>query len=159
MAAWILLSIVLTGIITAFLFARVLQKAMIVPVKSRYGFEETCRKLEEAVQATDEWGFPISHWEFYQSQLKKNLRYENIKNCRIYFVCKPSYANMVVREDPKWTGIMPCSWAVYETKNGDTYIAKMNIPLMSKMFTGRIGETMKKVAEEEKGILEAVEAK
>ena len=45
---------------------------------------------------------------------------------------------------------MPCPWAVYETKNGEVYIAKMNIALMSKMYFGVIGKVMKEVAETEK---------
>ena len=98
-------------------------------------------------------GFPIGAWEFYKSQISKGFKYENIKNMKIHFVCKPAHANSMLRRYPYFGGIMPCSWAVYETKEGKVYIAKMNIALMSKIYPGFIGTIMKDVAETEKAML------
>ena len=156
MAVCVIASVVITAIVIGWIFVAVLRAKMISTVKSKYNFEETCKKLEEVVPKGDGWGFPIPAWEFYQSQIKKNLTYDNIKNCKIYFVCKSRYANKVVNDDPKWSGIMPCSWSVYEMKNGDVYVAKMNIPLMSKMFTGVLGSVMRSVAKEEEEFIKAI---
>ncbi len=156
MALCILITAVVVAILVAWIFVLVMKSKMVIAIKSKYNFEETCKKLEEVVPKGEGWGFPIPAWEFYKSQLKKNLTYDNIKNCKIYFVCKSVYANKVVRDDPKWSGIMPCSWAVYEMTNGDTYIAKMNISLMSMMFSGILGSVMKKVSNEEEEFIKAV---
>ncbi len=156
MALCIVASVLITAIVVGWLFVAVLRAKMISNVKSKYNFEETCKKIEEVVPKGEGWGFPIPAWEFYESQIKKNLKYDNIKNCKIYFVCKSKYANQVVSDDPKWSGIMPCSWSVYELTNGDTYVAKMNIPLMSKMFTGVLGTVMKKVAKEEEEFIKEI---
>ncbi len=156
MALCIVASVLITAIVVGWLFVAVLRAKMISNVKSKYNFEETCKKIEEVVPKGEGWGFPIPAWEFYESQIKKNLKYDNIKNCKIYFVCKSKYANQVVSDDPKWSGIMPCSWSVYELTNGDVYVAKMNIPLMSKMFTGVLGTVMSKVAKEEEEFIKAI---
>ncbi len=156
MGICIVASVIITAIVVGWIFVVVLRAKMISTTKSKYNFEETCKKIEEVVPEGEGWGFPLPAWEFYQSQIKKNLKYDNIKNCKIYFVCKPVYANKVVNDDPKWSGIMPCSWSVYELTNGDVYVAKMNIPLMSKMFTGVLGTVMKKVAKEEEEFLKAI---
>ncbi len=156
MVLWILLTAIVVAILVAWIFVAIMKAKMVVAIKSKYNFEDTCKKLEEVVPKGEGWGFPIPAWEFYQSQLKKNLTYDNIKNCKIYFVCKSVYANKVVRDDPKWAGIMPCSWAIYEMSNGDTYVAKMNISLMSMMFSGVLGKVMKNVAKEEEAFIEAI---
>ena len=77
----------------------------------------------------------------------------------MYFVCKPQHANSVLSVEPKMGGIMPCTWAVYETTDGEVYIAKMNIGLMSKLFSGVIGKVMKDVAQTEEEMLSKIRKK
>ncbi len=70
---------------------------------------------------------------------------DDIKNIMVYFVCNAKLANKVINANNAMMGIMPCSWAVYEKENGEVYIAKMNIGLMSKLFTGAIKDMMLEV--------------
>jgi hypothetical protein len=42
---------------------------------------------------------------------------------------------------------MPCSWAVYEMADGSVWLAKMNVGLMSKIFSGVAGTMMRKVGQ------------
>jgi len=153
---WIIVGFLFGLALAFYLFISTMRSKMIVEYKSSYNFEETCKRIEEVIPKGEGWGFPIPVWKFYKSQLSKNLTYDNITNCQIYFVCKPKHANTVVSDDPKWSGIMPCSWSVYELKNGDTYIAKMNIALMAMMFTGVLGSVMKEVARDEEKFLDAI---
>ncbi len=154
----LLLGALAGAIIAAVAFAATLQAKMVVSHKAKGTFEEVCNRLEEAVAGPDAngWGIPFAAWNFYQSQIEKDFKLDNLKECRIYPVCKSAYANEVVREQPHWAGIMPCSWAIYQTKDGQVYISKMNIGLMSMMMTGLIGRVMKKVSQEEHVLLERV---
>jgi len=144
------------AILTGFLFAYIMKRYMIVAYRVNKSFKETEKRIKNVIPEFKGWGFPIPDWEFYKSQLSKNLKYDNIKNAIVHFVCKPVHANSVVKKDPKMAGIMPCSWSVYETNKGEVYIAKMNIALMSKMYSGLIGEVMKDVASTEKKMLDKI---
>lgn len=115
--------------------------------ESRYGFEETCSRLEEVVKQTDGWGLPIEPWDFYQFLTNKDFEFHTIKNCKI------------VNFNPIWTGLLPCSWAVYELKNRKVYVSKLNISLMSKFFSGVLGNVMSNVALKNKEFLKSIAAK
>ena len=146
------------AVTTAFVFARIMQNRMVVAHPAEGTFDEVCDRLEKEVKGPDGggWGIPFPAWDLYASQLKKDFKLDNLKACRIYPVCKPAYANEIVREQPHWTGIMPCSWAVYQTADGRVYISKMNMGMMSLILTGLIGRVMKKVAGEESRLLRKV---
>jgi uncharacterized protein (DUF302 family) len=49
-------------------------------------------------------------------------------------------------DTPKIAAIMPCSWAVYELEDHSAWLAKMNISMMSKMFSGAVAKGMGEVA-------------
>ncbi len=147
----IAIGIVVTGIVVLYM----MRNFMVVsrPLPGR--FDVVCEKLAEAIKAVDGWGQPIPHWDLYASQVAKGLLYENIRNMKVFFVCKSPYANKILRRFPHMAALMPCSWAVYETTDGEVHLAKMNISLMGKMFLGNIiGTVMGSVAREEHLILE-----
>jgi len=135
------------------IFIYVMKKNMLVCYRIEGSFSEVEEAIKEIVPSFEGWSFPISDWQFFKSQASKGLSYDNIKNMVMHFVCKPSHANKVLRVNPVLGGIMPCTWSVYETKDGKVYIAKMNIALMGKMYSGVIGKVMKEVAETEAKIL------
>ena len=74
----------------------------------------------------------------------------------MHFVCKSAHANKILKVDPNMSGIMPCTWSAYEAKNGEVYLAKMNIGLMSKMYFGLIREIMADVAKTEAAMLSKI---
>ncbi len=138
------------------IFVYFMRRYMVADYEVRGSFDSVNRAIMEAVPQFEGWSFPIERWEFYKSQLSKNLTYNNITNMVMHFVCKPSHANAVLRNDPTMGAIMPCTWAVYETTDGKVHIAKMNIGLMSKMYSGVIKEVMKDVAETESEMLNSI---
>ena len=67
---------------------------------------------------------------------------------------------MLVHDDSKFVGaMMPCSIAVYEKSDGKVYVSSMNMELMSKMFSGVVGDTLEQVASQDAEILEFLEQK
>ncbi len=159
MVLTILLTALFTAIVLIVLFAYLIRTKTMSITESRYGFEETCSRLEEVVKQTDGWGLPIEPWDFYQFLTNKDFEFHTIKNCKIYFVCNPTNANKIVNFNPIWTGLLPCSWAVYELKNGKVYVSKLNISLMSKFFSGVLGNVMSNVALKNKEFLKSIAAK
>ncbi len=152
------------GLISGFIvgiavFFYVMKNYMISNHKVNGSFEQIQKVIQEIIPQKKGWGFPLPEWDIFKSQIANNLTYKNIKNMVIYFVCNPSIANKVLSVDPNMGGIMPCSWAVYETVSGDVFIAKMNIPLMSKMFFGVVGKAMSEVAQIEKVMMNDIKEK
>ncbi|HOO77244.1 MAG TPA: DUF302 domain-containing protein [bacterium] len=144
------------AVAAAAVFVYVMRNFMIKTVRIEATFEDVCRRLGDAVTSVPGWGLPLPDWDFYSVVSSKHA-FSNVVKKRLFFVCKSLYANRIVDRHPWMGAMMPCTWAVYETGNGDVFISKMNIGLMSKMFMGSIiGSTMTKVAEEEHRILTAL---
>jgi uncharacterized protein (DUF302 family) len=78
---------------------------------------------------------------------QKNLVPEGFINLKVFFVCSAGHASLMLSETPSFVGMMPCSWAVYEMADGSVWLAKMNVGLMSKMFSGVAGTMMRKVGQ------------
>ena len=77
---------------------------------------------------------------------------------KVISICQPHYAASVLEEDRHKfiSAIMPCRVGVYQTTDGQVYVAAMNTGLMSKMFGAKIAAIMKDVAQEEHAMLEDV---
>ena len=137
---------------------KLFQTQMVKEIKSPKSFEETCEAIEKIIPefAREGWGFPINKWDFYKSFENKNIDVPNIRKLTVYFVCNAKLAAKVINTNNAMAGIMPCSWAVMEKTDGKTYIAKMNIGLMAKIFIRTIKEAMEKVEADEKRMLEKI---
>ena len=137
---------------------KLFQSKMVVEIESPKSFEETCEAIEKTIPefADEGWGFPFDKWNFYKVFEKNNIEVPDIRKLMVYFICNARLSAKVINENNAMAGIMPCSWAVMEKTDGKTYIAKMNIGLMSKMFTGTIKETMEIVEETEKRMFERI---
>ena len=129
---------------------------MVVAHRSKRSFEETCNAIEKVVLAHKGWGFPLDTWNFYETFRKKGLIPDRIEKLKVYFVCNSGLAQKVISANPAMAGIMPCSWAVYELDDGSVHLSKMNISMMSKMFSGVIKENMGIVAEADERFLAIV---
>ena len=126
-----------------------MRRYMIVAHRIHASYEVVCDNVEKAIKSVPGWGHPISDWDFHAA-VSKTHYFDNLTKKRIFFVCKAEYANRIVDKFHHMGAMMPCAWAIYETKKGEVYLSKMNIGLMSKMFIGNvIGTNMGKVAREE----------
>jgi uncharacterized protein (DUF302 family) len=158
LAIVLIVGILIGMIVLGLIVKSVMSKKMIVEFKSNKSFDETCNALEKAVEEfkSEGWGQPIERWHFYKVLENKNQIPKGIKNKMIYFICNPEMANKVITGDRKMSAMMPCSWSVYETTEGEVFVAKMNIGLMSMLFSGIIKETMKKVEEADMAMMPKV---
>ena len=130
---------------------KLFQTQMVKEIPSPKSFEETCKAIEETVPQFAEkgWGFPFDKWNFYKVFEDRNIDVPNIKKLTVYFICNAKLAAKVINTNSAMAGIMPCSWAVMEKTDGKTYIAKINISLMAKVFSGPIKEAMLQVEKDE----------
>ncbi len=137
---------------------KLFQTQMVKEIESPKSFEETCEAIERVIPefASEGWGFPFDKWNFYKVFESRNIDVPNIRKLTVYFICNAKLAAKVINTNNAMAGIMPCSWAVMEKTDGKTYIAKMNIGLMAKIFTGTIKEAMEKVEADEKRMFERI---
>jgi uncharacterized protein (DUF302 family) len=124
---------------------------MVHEAKSPYDFEKTVAVITEEARHQG-WVIPKVH-DFQKSLLKFDQ--DDPGRIKVVKVCKPEYAARLLRQDDsKFVSVlMPCSLSVYEKSDGHTYVAAMNMELMSMLFQGDIGDTLSAVAEEDKSIL------
>jgi uncharacterized protein (DUF302 family) len=136
-------------ILTAIAVVIVMPKLMIPVHESKLSVDETVAALEKAIL---EKGWLIPKIYNIQNTLKKN-GHEDMTELQIISLCQPDYAYDILThrdKDKLVAGIMPCRIAIYKgQEDGKTYIAEMNMGLMSKMFGGNIAKVMANVASEE----------
>jgi uncharacterized protein (DUF302 family) len=124
---------------------------MVHETKSPYDFEKTVSVITEGARHHG-WVIPKVH-DFQESLLKFDQ--DDPGRIKVVKVCKPEYAARLLRQDDaKFVSVMmPCSLSVYEKSDGQTYVATMNMELMSMLFQGDVGDTLSAVAEDDKSIL------
>ena len=157
MKKWIIALII--GMLAGFLICGVvvwktMPQMMLTVKKSNYDFEETFSRIENSILDHD-WDIQ----RIYDMQeCMESYGHENIKNISIFSICKPENVADILADDKnkKVTAIMPCRMGIYETSNGDVYVSRMNIALMSKMFGGVIEDVMSGVAKDEAEILKGI---
>jgi uncharacterized protein (DUF302 family) len=124
---------------------------MVHEAKSPFDFEETISEVKASAERLG-WVVP-KVFDFQKSLLK--FEQDDPGRIKVLKVCKPEYAaRLLVRDESKYVSVlMPCSVAVYEKSDGYTYVAAMNMQLMSMLFDGEIGDTLSAVAKEDRSIL------
>lgn len=120
--------------------------------ESPYDFDKTVELIQANAKAQG-WVVP-KVYDFQQSLIKN--KQPDPGKVKIIKVCHPDYAGaLLLEDDSKFVAaMMPCSIAVYEKSDGKVYVSTMNMGLMSKMFTGVIGDTLAKVARDDAKTLE-----
>jgi uncharacterized protein (DUF302 family) len=151
----------ISGLVVGFVAAALaggwmMRTRMVVAGRSNASFEETCERIERVVPAGDGWSFPMPSLDMHAKLAAKNQAPDGIRHIRLFFVCKSALANRVLSETPKMAAIMPCSWAVYELDDGSVWLAKMNISLMARMFSGAVASAMGEVAAADDAFLSEV---
>jgi len=133
-----------------------MRSKMVVPERSSKSFEATCEAVEQVVPAAEGWSFPMDSFDMSAKLEAKGGLPDNVKRIRLYFICNPKVAKIVLGAEPKLSAIMPCTWSVYELSDGSVWVAHMNIGLMSKMMGGVVGRSMAGVAAADEGFLHQV---
>ena len=144
-------------ILGALVFGIVMYKAapgmMMVENKSKYGFDETVAKIEAAC-AADGWKIPKIH------RLDKSVSKidSTVLPVAVIELCKPIHAVQVLLndEDKIVSSMMPCRVAIYEKKNGDVIISRMNTGLVAGLFGDVVANTMDHATTDTEAIFKSV---
>jgi uncharacterized protein (DUF302 family) len=150
----LVLGVVITGVAVVVL----MPKMMINIYPSKYGVDETAAAVEKA--AVDrKWKVPKVY------DIQKTLMdagHADMTPLKIVSICQPHHAYNILKpndRDKMVTAIMPCRVGVFQGNDGKTYIAEMNMGLMSAMFGGNIAKVMGVVAKEEAEMIHPLIAK
>jgi len=126
---------------------------MFLVSESKYGFSETVDMIESV---SKEKGWTVSHIYNLQATMEKN-GYQ-VKPVTVFSLCKPQIAYQILSSDNERpvAAMMPCRVAVYETKDGKTYVSRMNAGILSSMLTGVSRDAMALASQENEVILKSV---
>jgi uncharacterized protein (DUF302 family) len=127
-----------------------------VPARSAKSFDETCAAIEREVGDAEGWTMPMDSFDMSAKLADKGALPDNVTKIRLYFICAPKIAKIVLGARPRMSAIMPCSWSVYELADGSVWLSKMNIAMMSKMMGGVVGRAMSEVAEADESFMAKV---
>ena len=133
-----------------------MRSKMVVPERSSKSFDATCEAIESVVPGAEGWSFPMESFDMSAKLAAKNGLPDNIKRIRLYFMCNPKVAKLVLGAEPKLSAIMPCSWSAYELTDGSVWVSHMNIAMMSKMMGGVVGTSMGEVSDTDERFLEQI---
>ncbi len=149
-----LLGLVVGIVLTAVAVLVFMPKLMVPVHESKLSVDETVAVLEKSALNK---GWLVPKIYNIQQTLAKN-GHEDMTELKILSICQPDHAYNILTNNDKdklVSGIMPCRIAVYKgQEDGKTYIAEMNMGLMSKMFGGNIAKVMGVVAAEEREMVE-----
>jgi uncharacterized protein (DUF302 family) len=151
---YIIIGLVLGIILTFVMIMKSFPGMMIQTFKSNLDYSETVRMIEKKAV---ENGWAVAKIYNMEKRMKK-AGFEDAARVKIIELCHVQHSNDIlsVEDDMYIAAIMPCRVAVYEKKNGDVFISKMNIGLMSKFFGDNVEEVMGQVAEEDENILKDI---
>jgi uncharacterized protein (DUF302 family) len=150
---YVLIGLVAGASLTGAALVTAMPKMMIVTQESQLGFDETVAALEKAIPAE---GWVVSTvTDMNKSMAKHGVEFG--PRVKLVKLCKPEYAQSVLRTDRHVSTLMPCTIAVWEGDDGKVYLSKMNMGLMAKMFGGNIAHVMGgRVVQDEHAILAGI---
>lgn len=120
--------------------ANLMQQMMFKVYTSKLEFDETVAAVTEAAPQNG-WHIPDTRdlqQEYHEAGLSDMTR------VKIIYFCNPQggYAILQESDDKSMSVMMPMGVSVYETSDGRTQIAAMNLGMMSGMFGGVAGEVL-----------------
>jgi uncharacterized protein (DUF302 family) len=117
----------------------VLPKLMVKEKLSPMGYEETIAHIQNNVTNA---GWKVSALMRLDKTLAKEGK--DVLPVASFKICQPDYAEKILLDDDArfMSVMMPCSIAVYEKADGNTYISIMDSRLLGRMFGGTVAEVM-----------------
>lgn len=144
-----------SGVLLALILFVIFLPSMMVEVeKSKLSFDDTVNAIQDKALANN-WQVP-KIYDIQASLVKSG--YQDMTKLKILSMCQPDHAYGILSDDANKmvSSMMPCRIGVFEDKDGEVFISRMNIRLMSKLFGGTIETVMGKVAGEESRMLEGI---
>ena len=127
--------------------------SMMLEDRSKYDFEETVARFEEEVEAAG-WGI-LNYHDMQEVKAGHGFEVDEVK---VFDLCSAEYSAEILELDDERivSPFMPCRVSIYNKSDGNTYIARMNSPLVAGFFGGTIDEVMQTAAEETEAIIDEV---
>ncbi|MCX6258530.1 MAG: DUF302 domain-containing protein [Bacteroidia bacterium] len=129
-----------------------MNQSLIIEKKSPVNLDDTVQKITENALAL---GWTVPGIKEIDKMIFRNGG-PLVLPVRLVELCHPQHAGEMLKSDKtKFSAVMmPCTIAVYEKKDGKTYVGYMNIRKTGDMFEGTIKEVMgEKVAVDQDKIL------
>lgn len=149
--AGLVIGIVLTVGIAAWQMPQHMAGLMIHESPSPHDMVTTLARIEKNAKDLG-WQVPKTY-DFRESIRKHNGK--DVGPVKVMEMCQPGYAARMLSMDTnkRLAVMMPCAIAVYAKADGKTYVASMNMKLMSQVFPGDVGEVLGSVAHDDARIL------
>ncbi len=147
---------IITGlIIMGLIIGHIMPKMMMTVSKSKFDFDETVGRIERAVS---ENGWSVLHTYDIGNCLADEGFEEQLIQVNVISICRSDLSYKILEhfENRFISSIMPCRIAIYEDDEGNVFVSRMNIGLMSKIFGGTIEKIMSEAAIDEAKILENI---
>ena len=131
-----------------------LMVAMMAEKKSRLGFNETVAALQDSARKR---GWEIGPVVDMQDAMLK-AGHKNARPFTMLALCKRDLAESLLKAQAaqKAMPFAPCRVSVFEGTDGKIYIAKANTEFMAQMATPAFEPLLKRLAEEEKALLNGI---
>ena len=118
----------------------VMQKMMFTIHASELDFDATVEAVIESAEKNG-WKIPMVH------DLQENYRqsgYEDMTRLKVIYFCNPDGGDRMLQDDDnKPMSVMtPMGVSVYETLEGEVYIAGLNLERLGLMFSGTVKEVL-----------------
>lgn len=141
----------LSGILlTVLILLIIAPKLMFSVSESKYDFDETVAIIEQSTN-TNNWSMP--HQYDLQGTMSKH-GFE-INPVKVFSICKPDIAIHILESDNgrHISAMMPCRIAVFEKKDGKTYVARMNAGMLSRLLGSNVKAVMGEAGQDSEQIL------
>ncbi|MBU4485959.1 MAG: DUF302 domain-containing protein [Candidatus Delongbacteria bacterium] len=151
---YILIGVILGVAFTVITVIKIFPSQMIISQESLFGYKETVKMIEEK---TEESGWAImKEWDLTKRMI--NAGYDDAPTVKVLELCQVRYTYDILcnKDDRFISAIMPYRIAVYELENGKVMISRMNIDLMSRLFSRNIRNVMSKAVEDDHNILKDI---
>ena len=125
----------LWGGVLVFIFGTLyLRSHTVLEYTSKYGFDETVRKIVENVSKSKGWSVKVGGCALPKASDGSKMR--------ILKLCQADYAKKMLSDgrDRKVSAIIPCTFAVYGKPDGKTYVSRLNVSLAGRLLGGAPGE-------------------
>lgn len=146
---------IILGIIVMGLMVRSMMPVMMfAKYKSALNFEETVSAIRESAQKHG-WKIPEIR-DLQQDYQEDGL--EDMTKLKILYFCNPQGGYRILQDDTHkpMSVMMPMGVSVYETNDGQVYLAGMNLGTMSMMFSGTVKKVLQEGAANFKKSLEGI---
>ncbi len=125
--------------------ANLMQQMMFKTYPSRLGFDDTVETVEKAARENG-WVIPDTR-DLQELWIKEDIK--DMTRLKVIYFCNPSGGFEIIKDDQNKpiSVMMPMGVSVYETAEGKTEVAAMNVGMMSGMFSGATREVFSQAAE------------